>query len=50
VTTDGLEYPLARGTLQFGSTLGISNVLVGTRATVSVEQGLVACVVVGKSG
>ncbi len=50
VTTDGLEYPLARGTLRFGSTLGISNVLVGTRAAVSVEQGLVACVVVGKSG
>ena len=47
VTTDGLEYPLQRGTLRFGSTLGISNVLVGTRATVSVESGLVACVVIG---
>ena len=47
VTTDGLEYPLARGTLRFGSTLGISNVLQGTRATVSVESGLVACVVIG---
>jgi thiamine pyrophosphokinase len=47
VTTDGLEYPLQRGTLRFGSTLGISNVLVGTRATVTVESGLVACVVIG---
>lgn len=48
VTTDGLEYPLARGPLRFGSTLGISNVLLGTRATVTVESGLVACVVIGK--
>lgn len=46
VTTDGLEYPLVRGTLRFGSTLGVSNVLVGTRATVQVETGLVACVVI----
>ncbi len=50
VTTDGLEYPLARGTLRFGSTLGISNVLLGIRATVSVESGLVVCVVIGRSG
>ncbi len=50
VTTEGLEYPLAQGTLRFGSTLGISNVLVGTRATVSVESGLVVCVVVGAGG
>jgi thiamine pyrophosphokinase len=46
VTTDGLEYPLRRGSLRFGSTLGISNVLVGQRATVTVEAGLVACVVI----
>jgi thiamine pyrophosphokinase len=50
VTTGALEYPLARGTLRFGSTLGISNVLVGTRATVRVESGLVACVVIGSEG
>ena len=50
VTTEGLEYPLARGTLRFGSTLGISNVLVETRATVTVESGLVACVVIGRRG
>jgi thiamine pyrophosphokinase len=48
VTTTGLDYPLDHGTLQFGSTLGISNVLVGRRGTVRVERGLVVCVVIGK--
>ncbi len=47
VTTDGLEYPLARGTLPFGSTLGISNVLLSEAATVTVEEGMVLCVVIG---
>ncbi len=47
VTTHGLEYPLDRGTLPFGSTLGISNVLVDSHASVTVEDGLVACVVIG---
>jgi thiamine pyrophosphokinase len=49
VTTQGLEYPLERGSLYFGSTLGVSNVLLGTQATVTVEEGLVACVVIGNS-
>jgi thiamine pyrophosphokinase len=48
VTTDGLEYPLQDGTLAFGSTLGISNVLVGEQASVTVGDGLVACVVIGQ--
>jgi thiamine pyrophosphokinase len=48
VTTDGLEYPLQNGELCFGSTLGISNVLVGEQATVSVQDGLVACIVIGQ--
>jgi thiamine pyrophosphokinase len=47
VNTTGLEYPLHDGTLPFGSTLGISNVLVGERATVTVREGVVACVVGG---
>ncbi|MGH2522549.1 MAG: thiamine diphosphokinase, partial [Anaerolineales bacterium] len=46
VTTHGLAYPLAEGTLPFGSTLGISNVLVGERATVEVREGLVMCVLI----
>jgi thiamine pyrophosphokinase len=49
VTTAGLEYPLTDGTLPFGGTLGISNVLVGQTATVSVAEGLVVCVVIGAS-
>jgi len=49
VTTTGLEYPLANGILPFGSTLGISNVLLDRTATVTVADGLVACVVIGGS-
>ena len=49
VTTSGLEYPLDRGRLAFGSTLGVSNVLLGTTATVRVEHGLVACIVIGQT-
>jgi thiamine pyrophosphokinase len=45
VTTEGLEYPLIRGTLRFGSTLGISNSLVGTSARITLEQGLLLCVI-----
>ena len=48
VTTDGLEYPLKDGQLPFGSTLGISNVLVGEQGSVSVRDGLVACIVIGR--
>jgi len=47
VTTQGLEYPLQNGRLAFGSTLGVSNVLLGTEAVVTVDEGLVACVVIG---
>ena len=48
VTTTGLDYPLQRGRLAFGSTLGVSNVLLGAKATVRVEEGLVACIVIGR--
>ncbi len=46
VTTDGLDYPLTDGTLPFGATLGVSNVLVGERATVTVREGAVMCIVI----
>jgi thiamine pyrophosphokinase len=46
VTTEGLEYPLDHGRLAFGSTLGISNVLLGATASVRVEEGLLACIVI----
>ncbi len=49
VTTHGLEYPLANGILPFGSTLGLSNTLLGEQAVVEVREGLVACVVISES-
>ena len=44
ITTEGLEYPLQRGTLKFGATLGVSNVLTAPVARVQVECGLLLCV------
>ncbi len=44
VTTEGLEYPLQRGTLKFGSTLGVSNVLTAPVARIQVERGLLLCI------
>jgi thiamine pyrophosphokinase len=46
VTTEGLDYPLTRGALRFGSTLGISNSLVGTSARITLEEGLLLCAVI----
>ena len=37
--TTGLLYPLANGSIQAGSTLGLSNVMTAARATVRVERG-----------
>lgn len=48
VTTQGLEYPLADGTLYFGATRGISNVLLGVEATVQLEVGLLLCAMIHK--
>lgn len=45
ITTQGLEYPLENGTLNFGSTRGISNVLLGEKATVQLRSGLLLCIV-----
>ena len=46
VTTQGLSYPLHAESLIFGSTRGISNELLGTQASIWLEQGLVLCVVI----
>lgn len=46
ITTQGLEYPLERETLSFGNTRGISNVLLGDSASVSVEKGILLCVLI----
>jgi thiamine pyrophosphokinase len=44
ITSGGLEYSLKNSSLQFGSTRGISNVLVENSATVKLEKGLLLCV------
>ena len=41
VTIEGCEYPLSDATLPFGATLGISNVLTQSTATITVKQGLI---------
>ena len=46
VETEGLEYPLVDEKLFFGSTRGISNVLVAERAGVRLRKGLLVCVVI----
>ncbi|MGH2604962.1 MAG: thiamine diphosphokinase, partial [Anaerolineales bacterium] len=40
ITTAGLAFPLHDGALTFGSSRGISNVLTGPQASVSLRQGL----------
>jgi thiamine pyrophosphokinase len=49
VTTQNLEYPLRGETLVFGETRGVSNVLLGERASVQLERGLLLCVVIHHS-
>ncbi len=46
ITTRGLEYPLERETLPFGSTRGISNVLQGEHASVTLETGTLLCILI----
>jgi thiamine pyrophosphokinase len=46
ISTAGLRYPLADGTLTLGSSLGISNEVVSTPATVSVRTGLLVAFLV----
>jgi thiamine pyrophosphokinase len=44
VRTEGLEYPLRGEMLRAGTTRGVSNVLLGREATVSIEEGTVLVV------
>jgi thiamine pyrophosphokinase len=46
ITTAGLEYPLRRETLRFGTTRGVSNTLLNQNATVQLEQGMLLCVII----
>ncbi len=45
IVTHGLEYPLQAEPLLFGSTRGLSNVLVEAPASVSLESGMLLCFV-----
>lgn len=45
IVTSGLEYPLKDEDLPLGATRGISNVLLGEQASVSIRQGLLLCTI-----
>jgi thiamine pyrophosphokinase len=45
VRTDGLEYPLRDESLYIGPARGVSNVMLGDVATVSLRQGMLLCVI-----
>jgi thiamine pyrophosphokinase len=44
IRTEGLEYPLRDESLFIGPARGVSNVMLGDRATVTFRQGLLLCV------
>ncbi len=44
VTLTGFKYPLADHTISFGSTLGISNVLVAATGSIVLRKGLLLCI------
>lgn len=46
ITTRELEYPLANETLFFGTTRGISNVMLSKKASISLEAGLLLCTII----
>jgi thiamine pyrophosphokinase len=48
VNTQGLEYPLNDEPLLYGATRGVSNLLVGEEAQISLRQGALICVVIRK--
>jgi thiamine pyrophosphokinase len=45
ITTQGLEYPLNNETLFLGGTRGISNVLLGKQAIISIREGFLLCTI-----
>lgn len=50
ITTTGLEYPLQDEDLLFGSTRGISNVLLGTCAEIKLNSGMLICTLIHHDG
>lgn len=49
ISTRGLEYPLNNETLIYGSTRGISNVLLQSPATVTIQSGVLMIVIIHHS-
>jgi len=49
ITTTGLAYPLKSGTLRFGETQGVSNLLIDAQGTVTLEDGSLLCVLIHKT-
>ena len=49
VITMNLEYPLSDETLFFGTTRGMSNVLVENEASITIKSGVLLCVLIRKS-
>lgn len=49
IRTEGLEYPLRDESLFFGPARGVSNVMMGERASVAVTRGRLLCVQAGQS-
>jgi thiamine pyrophosphokinase len=43
ITTDGLYYPLCDESLYLGPARGVSNVLIGTEASVTIRRGVLLC-------
>jgi thiamine pyrophosphokinase len=46
ITTQGLKYPLNGEPLSFGNTRGVSNVLLGDSASITLEKGMLLCVLI----
>ena len=46
ITTQGLEYPLLNGQLEFGSPRGVSNVLLAEEAHITFQAGLLLCLLI----
>ncbi len=44
VTLKGFEYPLKNHSINFGSSLGVSNIMTGDQATVQHTEGILLCV------
>lgn len=49
IITEGLEYPLRDESLRFGPARGVSNVMLGRRATIRFSAGLLLCVQSGQT-